>query len=153
MKPDHQPQKGTSEKGKKTKKTALDRNGSHLIEFYAHAPIGLVECSLDGKYVNVNEEFCRITGHTKEELLRLDIYDLILPADIERERGLYKELTSGSLPFYNIEERYVRQNGAMIWVGIIRSLVRDRGGELRPHHRLDKRSELTLLKAESSIKS
>ena len=68
MKPDHQAQKGTNKTGKKTKRTALNRDGSHLIELFAHAPIGIVECSLDGKYINLNEEFCRITGHTKEEL-------------------------------------------------------------------------------------
>jgi PAS domain S-box-containing protein len=129
MNSDYQAQKGTDETGKKTKKTALNRDGSHLIELYVHAPIGIVECSLDGKYINFNEEFCRITGHTKEELLRLHIHDLILPADSVREDALYKELISGSLPFYNIEQRYVRKNGAIIWVGIIRSLVREVGGE------------------------
>jgi signal transduction histidine kinase len=41
---------------------------------------------------------------------------------------IYKELISGRVPFYNIEQRYVRRNGAIIWVGIIRSLVRDDDG-------------------------
>ena len=128
MKLDHQTQKGATKQAKR-QKNELTRDGSHLIELYAHAPIGIVECSLDGKYVNVNEEFCRITGHTKEELLSLGLHDLTLPADSEREAGLYGELTSGNLPFYNIEQRYVRQNGAIIWVGISRSLVRGREGE------------------------
>jgi PAS domain S-box-containing protein len=84
---------------------------------------------LDGKYINVNEEFCRITGHTRDELLRLDIQDMTNPADSARETEIYKELSSGKLPFYNIEQRYVRKNGANIWVGITRSLVRDDDGE------------------------
>ena len=128
MKSDYQSQKGTEETDQKNKGTARNRDENHMIELYENAPIGIVECSLDGKYINVNEEFCRITGHKKEELLRLDIYDLTLPADSARETDLYKELISGSLPFYNIEQRYVRRNGAIIWVGIIRSLVRDENG-------------------------
>lgn len=128
MKSDYQSQKGTEEADQENKGTARDRDEKHMIELYKQAPIGIVECSLDGKYINVNEEFCRITGHKKEELLRLDIYDLTLPADLERETDLYKELISGRLPFYNIEQRYVRRNGAIIWVGMIRSLVRDENG-------------------------
>ena len=126
---DHQSQKGTEETGKKNKGTARNRDENHRIELFEHAPIGMVECSLDGRYTNVNEEFCRITGYEKEELLGLDIHDLTNPTDLERETDIYKELTSGSLPFYNIEQRYVRRNGVMIWAGIIRSLVRDDDGK------------------------
>ena len=129
MKSDYQPQKGAEETDQENKRTPRNRDENHMIELYENAPIGIVECSLDGKYINVNEEFCRITNNKKEELLRLDIYDLTLPADSERETDLYKDLVSGNLPFYNIEQRYVRRNGAIIWVGIIRSLVRDDEGK------------------------
>ena len=129
MTSDHQSQKGTKKSGKENKETAVGGDGNHRFQLFEHAPIGMVECSLDGRYTNVNEEFCRITGYQKEELLRLDIRDLTLPADSEREKDIYKELISGKLPFYNIEQRYVRRNGVMIWVGIIRSLVRDDDGK------------------------
>jgi PAS domain S-box-containing protein len=128
MNSDYQSQKGLEETDKESKGTARNRGENRMIDLYKYAPIGIMECSLDGRYINVNEEFCRITGHKKEELLRLDIYDLTLPADSDRETDLYKELISGSLPFYNIEQRYIRQNGIIIWVGIIRSLVRGDDG-------------------------
>ena len=114
---------------KDTRKRAVRQDGKRLIELYTHAPTGIVGCSLDGQYINVNEEFCRITGHTRDELLTLDIHDLTNPTDSARETDIYQELSSGKLPFYNIEQRYVRKNGANIWVGITRSLVRDDDGE------------------------
>ena len=129
MNSDYQSQKGTEETDKENKGITRNRDENHMNDRYKYAPIGIVECSLDGRYINVNEEFCRLTGHKKEDLLRLDIYDLRLPADSERETDIYKELISGHLPFYNIEQRYVRRNGAIIWVGIIRSLVRDDDGK------------------------
>ena len=128
MNSDNQPQNGLEETDRENKGTARNRDKQHMLELYQHAPIGIVECSLDGRYISVNEEFCRLIGHQKEELLRLDIYDLTLPADAERETDLYKELTAGRLPLYNIEQRYVRRNGAIIWVAIIRCLVRDDSG-------------------------
>ena len=129
MNSDHQASEGTEKTDQANKGTARNREEKHMIELYKQALIGIVECSLDGSYVNANEEFCRITGHNKEELLRLDIHDLTLPADTEREADLYKDLTTGGLPFYNIEQRYVRRNKTVIWVAIIRSLVRDDNGK------------------------
>lgn len=126
MNSDNQSPKETE---KDTRKRAVRQDGKRLIELYTHAPTGIVGCSLDGKYINVNEEFCRITGHNRDELLKLDIHDLTNPTDLARETDIYQELSSGKLPFYNIEQRYVRKNGANIWVGITRSLVRDDDGE------------------------
>ena len=108
--------------------TAARRDRNHMNDVFEHAPIGIVECSLDGKYNSVNEEFCRLTGYKREELLKLDIHELRYPKHLARETDIYKQLISGSLPFYNIEQRYVRRNGAIIWVAIIRSLVRDDEG-------------------------
>jgi two-component system sensor histidine kinase UhpB len=128
MKTEHPTQKDTREIWSKKKDGKSDRDESRLVKLYEQAPIGIVECALDGKYLNVNEEFCRITGYTREEIRALDIHYLTHPADLAREKDVYQELVSGSLPFYNIEERYVRKNRAVIWVGIVRSLVRDDHG-------------------------
>jgi PAS domain S-box-containing protein len=129
MQSDQQSQKGTKERPQANKQHPRRQDKSHLIELFENVPIGIVECSLNGTYMNVNEEFCRITGYKKEELLGLDIHDLINPTDLERETDIYEELISGSLPFYSIEQRYVRKNQAITWVGVIRSLVRDRNGK------------------------
>ena len=107
----------------------VNSNRQHRTELYDRAPIGLVECSLDGKYINVNQEFCRITGYKKDELLRLNMKDLTYEADLATETEFYQALTRGTLPLYHIEKRLVRQNGAVIWVGEFRSLVRDSNGK------------------------
>ena len=129
MKPYLRVQRGAKEIGKKSEEIKRTRDEKHMIELYEHAPIGIVECSLDGNYTNVNEEFCRIIGHKKEELLGLDVHAFTNLADVRRETNLYQELVAGRLPFYNSEQRYVRGNGASIWVGLIRSLVRDEDGK------------------------
>ena len=129
MNSDRQSQKRTERAHKADKRNSRSQDKNHRIELYEHAPIGIVECSLDGKYINVNDEFCRITGYKKEELLRLDVHDLISSTDVARETDFYQELISGTRPFFNIEQRYVRKNQAIIWVGISRSLVRDDDGK------------------------
>ena len=119
---------GISLQGNWQKETVESWEGSHLLALYENAPVGIVACSLDGRYIHVNAEFCRITAYQKHELPGLDIHALTNSSDLDRETGVYSELISGSVPFYSIEQRYVRKNGAMIWVGIIRSVVRDGNG-------------------------
>lgn len=129
MNSDHPAQKGTENSSTANAETAVGRGRNHLREMFEQVPIGIVECSLEGKYISVNEEFCRLTGYKRDELLRLDIHDLTIPTDVEREADLYNEVSAGGLPLYNLEQRYVRKNRAVVWVAVIRSLVRDSDGK------------------------
>jgi len=107
---------------------ALRDSQQRLQATYERAPIGISEASPEGKYVGVNEEFCRILGYTKDEILRCRIKDLTHKEDYPREITLYRQLVAGEIPFYRIEKRYVRKNGTIIWAEILRSIVRDSDG-------------------------
>src|SRR5438132_6491259 len=48
--------------------------------------------------------------------------------DYSREIKLHRQLVAGEIPFYEIEKRFVRKDGAIIWVQILRSLVRHADG-------------------------
>ncbi len=110
-----------------TLKSNADR--IHLAAIYEHAPIGIVEGSLEGMHVNVNEEFCRITGYDRAELLTLRVKDISYQEDYLKEAQLYAQLFSGEIPSYKIEKRYIRKDGQIIWVEVIRSTVRNSEGK------------------------
>src|SRR5947207_10464306 len=107
---------------------ALQESSQRLQATYERAPIGITECSPEGKYVGANEEFCRILGYRKEELMQRGIKDVTHKEDYSREIKLHRQLVAGEIPFYEIEKRFVRKDGAIIWVQILRSLVRDADG-------------------------
>ena len=113
---------------RKRAEQALRDSQQRLQATYERAPIGISEASPEGKYVGVNEEFCRILEYTKDEILRCRIKDLTHKEDYPREITLYRQLVAGEIPFYRIEKRYVRKNGTIIWAEILRSIVRDSNG-------------------------
>src|SRR5213592_4292653 len=113
---------------RKRAEQALRDSQQRLQATYERAPIGISEASPEGKYVGVNEEFCRILEYTKDEILRCRIKDLTHKEDYPREITLYRQLVAGEIPFYRIEKRYVRKNGTIIWAEILRSIVRDSDG-------------------------
>src|SRR6266705_2945952 len=113
---------------RKRAEQALRESRQRLQATYERAPIGIVESSPEGKYVGANEEFCRILGYRKEELLQRGIEDVTHKEDYSRDIKLHRQLVAGEIPFYEIEKRFVRKDGAIIWTQILRSLVRDADG-------------------------
>lgn len=112
----------------KVRRSISKPDGKHLLATYERAPIGIAECSPEGRYISVNEEFCRITGYEKEEVLTRSIKDISHEADYEDEIRLHEQLIAGKIPSYKLEKRYVRKDGEIIWVQVIRSAVRDAQG-------------------------
>jgi PAS domain S-box-containing protein len=49
---------------------AFSLNAKHQQIINQHLPIAIVETSLDGEYLDVSQEFCRMLGYEREELAR-----------------------------------------------------------------------------------
>jgi len=107
---------------------ALRESQQRLQATYERAPIGISESSPEGNYIGANDEFCRILGYTKDEILQRGIKSLTHKEDYAREIKLYRQLLAGEIPDYRIEKRYVRKDGTIIWAEILRSIVRDSHG-------------------------
>ncbi|HEY9526410.1 MAG TPA: PAS domain S-box protein, partial [Anaerolineales bacterium] len=103
-------------------------NAKHQQIINQHLPIGIVESSLTGKYLDVNEEFCRMLGYEREELLRRGIKDVTHEEDYHVDIKLHGQLVAAEIPYYQIEKRFVRKDGHVIWAELTRSLVRDAPG-------------------------
>src|SRR5215216_5515797 len=100
-------------------------NGKHPLAAYEHIPVGIVETSIEGKYIHVNEEFCRILGYSRNELLRLGIKDCTHEDDYAIDIKLHEQLVAGKIPFYRLEERFICKDGGVIWVELTRTIVYD----------------------------
>jgi PAS domain S-box-containing protein len=109
-------------------KSALGTNGKNPLVSYEHAPIGIVECSLEGRHINVNEEFCHLLGYGKEELIGKGLKEVTHEDDYPIDVKLHQQLVEGKIPFYRLEKRYIHRDGGIIWVELTRSVVRDAAG-------------------------
>src|SRR5215211_6489824 len=113
---------------RKRAEEALRESHQRLQATYERALIGISECAIEGKYLGANEEFCRMLGYTKDEVLERGIKDLTHPEDYLREIKMLRQLIAGEIALYRMEKRYVRKDGAIIWTELLRSIVRDSEG-------------------------
>ena len=107
-----------------------DLNAKHQQIINQHLPIGIVESSAEGKYLDVNEEFCRILGYDRDELLQRGIKEVTHDEDYHVDIKLHGQLMEGEIPYYKLEKRFVRKDSQIIWADLTRSVRRDEGGNV-----------------------
>ncbi len=69
-----------------------------------------------GPWLRVNEKLGAILGYSREELLSRTIDDVIYSDDLSPHNEEMDRLLSGERRAALREERYVRKDGAMVWV-------------------------------------
>jgi PAS domain S-box-containing protein len=84
----------------------------HLFE---EAPIGccLVDC--EGRICMTNTAFARMLGYNPNELIQKGFWEITEPQDVARSLVNFQELIAGVRDFYQLEKRYLKKDGAVIW--------------------------------------
>ncbi|HWV17037.1 MAG TPA: PAS domain S-box protein [Rhodocyclaceae bacterium] len=100
-----------------------------LRQIFEHAPIGMALLDLQGHWLDVNAQFCRMVGYGREELLQLAFRDITASVDVQGDDVLLAQLIGGEISSYQREKRYVRKDGQSVWVELAVSLARNAQGE------------------------
>ncbi len=120
--------------------TALDITAQKLVEtqlreseerfraIFKQAAVGIVQGTLSGQLLQVNQRFCDLVGYTESELLSRTFHEITYPDDLEVELKYAARLLAGEIPNYSLEKRYIRKDGQLQWVNIAISVVRDPEG-------------------------
>ncbi|MDI9894273.1 diguanylate cyclase [Rhodococcus sp. IEGM 1381] len=90
-----------------------------------NAPIGKAVMTCDGRWLQVNNALCELLGYTAEELQHKMFRDITHPDDIPLADEHLKGLAEGTLTNVASEKRYIRKDGATIWVQRNATVVRD----------------------------
>jgi PAS domain S-box-containing protein len=90
----------------------------------------IAEAEPTGRFTTVNDRFCEMTGYSREELMTLRMQDLTHEEDRPHSLKLLEELAAGGAS-YEIEKRYIRKDGSVIWVHKSASAIRDETGKVK----------------------
>ncbi len=98
-----------------------------LSILFQKAADAIYVCKLDGRVVQVNEQACRSTGYTEEELLQLHVTDIDAETtSLEELRAFSQSLSPGDP--VTIESRHRRKDGSTFPVEITIALIEIAGG-------------------------
>lgn len=94
------------------------------------AVTGVAYTNLEGSLILVNQKYCEITGYSAEELSQLRMQDFTHPDDLPHNLELYNRMLVDGTPF-EIEKRYLRKDGSIVWVNNSVYAIRNAQGELQ----------------------
>lgn len=94
----------------------LERAERKFRDTFDRAAVGIAHVGLDGKWLLVNSRLCEITGYSEEELLKISFADITYHEDIAKDWEQARALANGEISAYEMEKRYIRKEGSLIWV-------------------------------------
>jgi diguanylate cyclase (GGDEF)-like protein/PAS domain S-box-containing protein len=94
--------------------------------------IGMGLVAPDGRWLGVNPALCEIVGYSEAELLVTDVQSITFPDDRDADVVQVRDMLSRSIETYQLNKRYVRKDGCVVWTQLSGSLVWAQSGE--PHY-------------------
>ena len=108
---------------------ALRQSEARFRAIFENAAIGVTVVDADARLVDCNPAMHRMLGYADGELRGLHISQFTHPEDLPAQMELHRELFAGKRDWFQLEKRYIRKNGLVIWGRLTRSLVRSAEGE------------------------
>lgn len=95
------------------------------------APHGMVLVSPHGVIFRANPALARLLGYSQDELLQRVFLDLTHPEDRPLHQSALDRLIRGEVTSYQLEQRYLRKDGSLIYARLSVSVVFDAAGAPR----------------------
>lgn len=89
---------------------------------------GIALVGLDGCWLQVNDALCKLLQYSEDEFLNLTFQDITHPDDLEKDLDFLHECVEGKRNEYQMEKRYFRRDGEVIWVYLAVAILRGEDG-------------------------
>jgi PAS domain S-box-containing protein len=108
---------------RKRAEQALRKSEERWRSVFENSAIGVALTDLNGRFLATNHVYQTIVGYTEEELRALCFLDVTHEHYREANWALITELLEGKRRQFQIEKKYLRKDGSLIWVSNNVSLV------------------------------
>lgn len=110
------------------RKMALQEAEERFRGIFEYAAEGIAITDLEGRFVQCNAAYSAIIGYTQDELSGLKFESLVHPTDRSHNMELTRQLLSGAIQSFAVENRYLTKSGHTAWVNKHASILRNDQG-------------------------
>lgn len=113
---------------RKRAEDALRESEQRFRAVFESTAIAISLSDMKGKVVEANPALEQLVGYSGEELRQMGFADITHPDDVNLNAHYFRELIEGKRRHYNMEKRYIRRDGSIVWANLLVSLLRDARG-------------------------
>jgi PAS domain S-box-containing protein len=101
---------------------ALRESEARMRATVEQATAGMTRCDVNGRILFANQRLCQMLGYTRSEIVEKSLFDLTHPDDVKENIRRFAQMVQGGKP-YEIEKRYIRKDGSVLWADVSASAV------------------------------
>jgi PAS domain S-box-containing protein len=113
---------------RKRAEEALRESEERFRTTFENAPLGVALVGLDGRRFRVNRSLCEMLGCSEEDLLGENYLEHVHPDDRQISTEHFQRALEEGAGSYELERRYLRADGHVVWNLTSVSLVQDSKG-------------------------
>lgn len=119
---------------RKQAKQALQASEERFRTMFVQAPLGIALVdSLTGHLCEANTRFAWIAGRPLQEMATMDWLSITHPGDLQTDRDTMARLNAGQIDGFQMEKRYIRPDGTVVWIDMTVSKLKD-DNQSSPRH-------------------
>lgn len=111
-------------------RSALEASRRHFMAYFDASPVGMASISPDKGWIEVNDRLCQMLGYGREALCRMTWLEITHPDDVEPDVTQFQRLLNQEIDCYQMDKRFVRQDGSILEAHIAVNAVRKFDGVL-----------------------
>jgi PAS domain S-box-containing protein len=100
-----------------------------LRSAFDRSPTGMTVSALDGRWLWVNDAYCRMLGYARAQLLQVSHREVTHRDDVGADREFVAAALAGERDVLEREKRYARADGSIVWARVRAEVIRDESGE------------------------
>lgn len=110
---------------------ALRASEARFRAMFDGAPVGMALVDKDGRPLECNASLQKMLGYEDDELRKMVFTEFTHPEDSAEDMRQFEELATGRRDRYEMDKRYIRKDGGVVWAHLNVSLVQGSGGAAR----------------------
>ncbi len=121
-----------------------NKTQTYFESIFNYVPHGIVIANFRGRISDLNDNYCRIFGYEKQELIGRYFSEITHPDDQELGSDLIIRLLNKEIDHFVLEKRYFKKNGEIIWGLITVTYILDKNNN--PTHTIGQMQDITEIK-------
>lgn len=110
---------------------SIRANEERFRTIFDFAPFGAAELDTSGSIVRSNRALQSMVGRTETALETSTLWRFSPPNDARAQRDHFEELTDGKRDHFEMEGRFLRPDGSVVWTSLAVSAIRGAEGSIK----------------------